>query len=69
MTKSSLKARRDRARALYALFTKLESMLDLYIEIGEVYEVAKEIIKQAYEFPLVTLSVALESLILELTLK
>jgi hypothetical protein len=44
-------------------------MLDLYIEIGEVYEVAKEIIKQAYEFPLVTLSVALESLILELTLK
>jgi hypothetical protein len=34
-------------------------MLDLYIEIGEVYKVVREIIKQAYKFSLVTLSVAL----------
>lgn len=34
-------------------------MSDLYAEIGEVHEVVREIIKQAYEFPLVTLSIAL----------
>jgi hypothetical protein len=59
LIKSSLEAGRDRARALYALFIKLESMSDLYAETGEVYEVVKEIIKQVYEFPLVTLDVAL----------
>lgn len=69
LIKSSLEAGRDRAWALYALFIKLESMSDLYAEIGEVYEVVREIIKQAHEFPLVTLSIALQSSILELTLK
>lgn len=59
MIKSSLEAGRDRARALYALFTKLESMSDLCVKIGEAYKVVGEIIKQAYELPLVTLGVAL----------
>ncbi len=59
MIKSSLEAGRDRAQALHALFIKLESMSDLYIEIGEAYEVVREIIKQAHKFPLVTLGIAL----------
>ena len=44
---------------MYILFTKLKGMSDLYIERGEAYKVVKEIIKQAYEFPLATLSAAL----------
>jgi hypothetical protein len=34
-------------------------MLNLNINIREVYKVVKEIIKQAYEFPLATFSAAL----------
>jgi hypothetical protein len=41
----------------------------LYAETGEAHEVVEEIIKQAHEFPLVTLGVALQSSMLELTLK
>jgi hypothetical protein len=44
-------------------------MSDLYTEIGEAQEVVGEIIKQAHEFPLATLSVALQSSMLEPTLK
>ncbi len=69
MTKSSLEAGRVKARALHALFTKLESMSDLHAETGEAHEVVREIIKQAHEFPLVTLGAALQSSMLELTLK
>ncbi|MCJ1386335.1 hypothetical protein MMC17_009461 [Xylographa soralifera] len=69
LTKSSLEAGRDRARALHALFTKLESMSDLHAETGEAHEVVGEIIKQAHEFPLVTLGAALQSSMLEPTLK
>lgn len=54
-----MEAGRDRVRALYALFTKLESISDLYAEIGKAYEMVREIIKQAHEFPLVTLGIAL----------
>jgi hypothetical protein len=69
LIKSSLKAGRDRVRALYVLFTKLEGMSDLYAEPGKVHEVIGEIVKQAHEFPLATLSAALQSSILELSLK
>ena len=44
-------------------------MLDLYTETGEAHEVVREIIKQAYEFPLVTLGATLQSSMLEPTLK
>ena len=44
-SKGSLKAGRDRAQALHALFTKLEGMSDLYAEIGEAHEVVREIVK------------------------
>ncbi len=69
LTKSSLKAGRDRARALHSLFTKLEGMSDLHAETSEAHEVVGEIIKQAHEFPLVTLSAALQSSMLEPSLK
>jgi hypothetical protein len=59
LTKSSLEAGRDRAQALYTLFIKLKSMSDLYAKTGKAYEIVREIIKQAHEFPLVTLGVAL----------
>jgi hypothetical protein len=49
--------------------TKLEGISDLHAEIGEAHEVVGEIIKQAHEFPLATLSAALQSSMLELTLK
>ncbi|KUJ12168.1 uncharacterized protein LY89DRAFT_673949 [Mollisia scopiformis] len=39
LTKSSLKAGRDRARALHVLFTKLEGMSDLHAETVEAHEV------------------------------
>jgi hypothetical protein len=44
-------------------------MLDLHAETGEAHEVVGEIIKQAHEFPLATLSAALQSSMLEATLK
>jgi hypothetical protein len=44
-------------------------MSDLHAETGEAHEVVGEIIKQAHEFPLVTLSAALQSSMLEPTLK
>ena len=59
MTKSSLKASRDKAQALHVLFTKLEGILDLHAETGEAHEVVGEIIKKAHEYPLATLSTAL----------
>jgi hypothetical protein len=34
-------------------------MPDLYVETGEAHEVVREIVRQAYKFPLATLSVAL----------
>jgi hypothetical protein len=36
-------------------------MSDLHAETGEAHEVVEEIIKQAHEFPLVTLGAALQS--------
>lgn len=44
-------------------------MWDLQAETGEAHEVVGEIIKQAHEFPLVTLGAALQSSMLEPTLK
>jgi hypothetical protein len=44
-------------------------MSDLHAETGEAHEVVGEIIKQAHEFPLVTLGAALQSSMLEPTLK
>jgi hypothetical protein len=61
LTKGSLEASRDRARALHVLFTKLEGMSDLHAETAEAHEVVGEIVKQAHEFPLATLSAALQS--------
>jgi hypothetical protein len=59
-TVSSLKVMRDRARALQSLFTRLKSILNLFAENIEIQEVIKEIIKEAYEFTIITdLSVAL----------
>ncbi|PMD50947.1 uncharacterized protein K444DRAFT_544996, partial [Hyaloscypha bicolor E] len=54
---------------LHVLFTELEGISDLYAETAAVYEVVREIIKQAYEIPLAILRAALQSSILELTLK
>jgi hypothetical protein len=69
LTKSSLKAGRDRTRALHVLFTKLEGMSDLHAETGEAHEVVGEIIKKVHEYPMATLSTALQSSMLEPTLK
>ncbi|PVH73067.1 hypothetical protein DL98DRAFT_595369 [Cadophora sp. DSE1049] len=60
---------RDRARALHVLFTKLEGISDLHAGTVEAHEVVGEIVKQAHEFPLPTLSAALQSSMLEPTLK
>jgi hypothetical protein len=59
LTKSSLEVGRNRTRVLHVFFIKLESISDLHAEIGEAHEIIGEIIKQAYEFPLVTLSAVL----------
>jgi len=59
LTKSNLKVNINKAQALHVLFTKLKGISDLYAEIGEAHEVVGEIVKQAYKFPLATLSVAL----------
>jgi hypothetical protein len=42
-------------------FTKLEGISDLHAETGGAHEVVGEIVKQAHEFPLATLSAALQS--------
>jgi hypothetical protein len=44
-------------------------MSDIHAEIGEAHEVVREIVKQAHEFPLATLSAALQSSMLAPTLK
>jgi hypothetical protein len=44
-------------------------MSDLYIKIVKAHNVVREIVKQAHKFPLATLSAALQSLMLEPTLK
>jgi hypothetical protein len=44
-------------------------MSDLHAETGEAHDVVREIVKQAHVFPLATLSVALQSSMLEPSLK
>lgn len=61
-TVSSLKAVRDRARALQSLFTRLESISNPSAENIEIQEVIGEIVKEAYEFTIATdLSAALQT--------
>jgi hypothetical protein len=51
LTKSSLKAGRDRARALHVLFTNLDGMSDLHTETVEAHEAVRKITKQAHKSP------------------
>jgi hypothetical protein len=69
-TESSLKAVRDRARALQSLFTRLENIPDSSAENIEIREVIEEIVKKAYEFTMATnLSAALQTFSRDPTLK
>ncbi|KAI9654258.1 MAG: hypothetical protein M1829_000952 [Trizodia sp. TS-e1964] len=65
LTPACLKDGRDRAQALHALFTKLEGMSDLCTETARAHELVAEIVKQVHEFPLATLSAALQSSVLD----
>ena len=56
-----LKSVRDRARALEALFTRLERISDPSAETAEVQEVLGEIVKEAHEITMADLGFALQT--------